>query len=557
MKKVANRTRNSTVLSSRWRQWILPLLSVLLVSSSSVLLEAVSSAASASTSGGFGPLPAGLPIESRCQDMTINTHIVFVGQYVDAQTHGGICGVTGKDNSWNWAAIPGNGNKGCKHDGTYCEFKVTQSTFPELESLCIYGANVQGAWTSCDYFGVVGDNMGILDGHVTDKDGGPVAGTTIKAYGHPGATTTSDADGFYAMELEKGTYQVEPSGGPQGKASPSYSPKVTRADVVAKKTSHVDFTLDTSIELKLHFAKTTVVANGYEVVSGTITTTQYGKPLPDVNVQLEVQPTQSAVQSVTAGARASVCVNGSRVWPTNSLNDPDGYPVTVSTGATGTYDFSVTVGTTPGKWTLDAWAFNSSGTLSSDVTAASDTKSVDFTTNGSSSLGGFVTELDTAARSTTFSTSLISDANSANSMWSLLSQVTKTGAGGINFGGLDYSLVNAKDGQSLIIFPEGKPPVLNKAGEMMSGRPGNSGDLVYDPAEWTGAGLASSVTNAASLTSVVSRGLLTRLPTLAEFDAGQSVPGWKTVKGDEITQFSANYEFLGWGYPTSTPGSCY
>jgi hypothetical protein len=142
-------------------------------------------------------------------------------------------------------------------------------------------------------------------------------------------------------------------------------------------------------------------------------------------------------------------------------------------------------------------------------------------------------------------------------MWSLLSQVTKTGAGGINFGGLDYSLVNAKDGQSLIIFPEGKPPVLNKAGEMMSGRPGNSGDLVYDPAEWTGAGLASSVTNAASLTSVVSRGLLTRLPTLAEFDAGQSVPGWKTVKGDEITQFSANYEFLGWGYPTSTPGACY
>jgi hypothetical protein len=491
--------------------------------------------------------------------MNISTHIVFVGQYVKAQTGGGICGVTGKDNSWTWGVGPGesNGDKGCKPNGTYCDFKVGSSSFPELDSLCIYGANVQGGWSSCDYFGVVGDNMGILDGHVLDKDGGPVSGATIKAYGHPGATTTSDSDGFYAMELTKGPYQVEPSGGPQGKASPSYSPKVARANVVEKATSHLDFTLDTSIELKLHFVKTSVVANGYEVVNGTISTTQYGKPLPNVSVQLEVKPNLSATQAVTTGARASVCYNGSRVWPTNSLNDPDGYPVKVTTDATGKYDFSITVGTTSGSWTLDAWAFNSSGILSTDVTAASDTQSINFTTNGSSSLAGFVTELDTAARSTKFSVPLNAAANSANSMWTLLSEVTRGNANGINFGGLAYSLVNAKDGQSLLIFPENQPPVLNKAGEIMPGRPGNSADLVYDPAEWTGAGLPSSVTNAASLTSVVSQGLLTRLPTLAEFDAGRAVAGWKTVKGDEITLFSGNFEFDGWGYPVSATGACF
>lgn len=72
-----------------------------------------------------------------------------------------------------------------------------------------------------------------------------------------------------------------------------------------------------------------------------------------------------------------------------------------------------------------------------------------------------------------------------------------------------------------------------------------------------GAGLPSTVTNAASLTSVVSKGLLTRLPTLAEFDAGQKMPGWKTVKGNEITYFSGNHEFLGWGYPASTAGACF
>ncbi len=359
------------------------------------------------------------------------------------------------------------------------------------------------------------------------------------------------------MQLAKGSYQVAPSGGPQGKASPSYSPKVARANVVAKATSHLDFTLETSIELKLHFTKTSVVANGYEVVSGTISTTQFGKPLPNVNVQLEVKPNLSATQAVTTGARASVCYNGSRVWTTNSLNDPDGYPVKVTTDATGKYNLSVTVGTTPGSWTLDAWAFNSSGNLSTDVSAASDTQSINFTTNGSTTLVGFVTELDTAARSTKFSAPLASAASSANSMWTLLSQVTRGNANGIDFGGLAYSLVNAKDGQSVLIFPEGKPPLINKAGVIMAGRPGNSGDLVYDPAEWTGVGLSTSVTNAASLTSVVSHGLLTRLPTLAQFDAGSAVAGWKTVKGDEITLFSGNFEFDGWGYPVSTPGACF
>ena len=489
--------------------------------------------------------------------MTISNHIVFVGQYVQAHANGGICGVTGKDNSWSWAINPGPGVKGCQHDATFCEFKATTSTDQQLAALCINGANVQGAWTSCDYYGVVGDNMGILEGHVKDKDGGPVAGSTIAAYGHPGATTTSDTDGFYAMQLKKGTYQVTPSGGPQGKASPSYTPKIRAAVVVEDRTTTVDFTLDTTIELKLKFAKTTVVANGYEVVDGTVTTTQYGKPLPNVNVQLEVKPDESATKAVTTGARAAVCANGSRVWPTASLNDPSGYPVTVTTSASGTYDFSITVGTTPGKWTLDAWAFNSAGTLSSDVTATSDTKTVDFTTNGSSTLAGFVTELDTAAKSTAFSTSLNSAAGSANSMWALLSQVTRANTKGIDFGGLAYSLVNAKDGQSLLIFPENHPPLINKAGEIMPGRPGNSADLVYDPAEWTGVGLASSVTNAASLPSVLSQGLLSRLPTLAQFDAGSSVAGWKTMKGDEVTLFSGSFEFDGWGYPTSTAGACY
>jgi hypothetical protein len=41
----------------------------------------------------------------------------------------------------------------------------------------------------------------------------------------------------------------------------------------------------------------------------------------------------------------------------------------------------------------------------------------------------------------------------------------------------------------------------------------------------------------------------------ASVDAGTSVAGWKTAKGDEITLFSSNFEFDGWSYPSSMPGA--
>lgn len=535
----------------------MPVISLLLVASSAVIMQSnvavVSAAAAATTTGGFGPLPAGLPIESRCQDMTISTHIVFVGQYVAGHANGGICGVTGKDNSWSWAVNPGPGVKGCEHDATYCEFKATASTDQQLVSLCINGANVQGAWTSCDYYGVVGDNMGIIDGHVLDRDGSPVAGVAVTAGGSPAAGTTSDSDGFYAMQVKKGAYKVSAS---DGVAGHDYQPAVAATTVSAGATSHVDFTLDNGIKLKMEFKKTTVVANGYEVIEGTITTRKFNKPDPNVMVQLDVKPTESGLKSATTGARASICSGGSRQWPTNSLNDPDGYAVNETTDGTGTYDFTITVGTTPGVWSIDAWAFNSNGTLSKDFLEASVTKDLTFTSNGSFKLRDFVNELNVAAQSTSFSTLLSGAAGSANSMWTLLSQTTKSKANGVDFGGLAYSLVNAKDGQSLLIFPEKSPPVINKAGEIVVGR-ASSGDLVYDPAEWTGAGLPGNFANAASLTSMVSGGHLPELPTLAQFDAGKSVTGWKTVKGDEITLFSGNFEFDGWGYPSTTSGACY
>jgi hypothetical protein len=230
--------------------------------------------------------------------------------------------------------------------------------------------------------------------------------------------------------------------------------------------------------------------------------------------------------------------------------------VTVTTDTNGKYDFSVTVGTTPGKWELEAWAFNSVGLLSTDVLNASDTASIDITPTGSSNLSGFVTELDTAAKSTGFSTLIANDSSSMDSMASLLSQVTKSHADGVNFGGLAYAPVNAADGAVMIIFPADKPPVIDAKGAIDPTLTRNSNDLILDPSQWTGSGMPATVTNAASLSSVMQRGLLPDLPTLGQYDSGAGVQGWKTTPHNDVTISSQSFLYLGWTYPNTTPGAC-
>ena len=167
------------------------------------------------SAGSFGPLPSGLPIESRCQGLHVGSHIVFPGQDVVAHTSGGICGGAPKDISWVWDVPQGvSGTRGCAKDGTYCAFKAGAPTNAYVP-VCIYGGNVQGAWESCDYYAVAGAGQGVIDGYVTNKDGSPTVGTDIAAYGVHGATTATDANGWFALQVAPGRYTVRPSGGPK------------------------------------------------------------------------------------------------------------------------------------------------------------------------------------------------------------------------------------------------------------------------------------------------------------------------------------------------------
>ena len=277
----------------------------------------------------------------------------------------------------------------------------------------------------------------------------------------------------------------------------------------------------------------------------------FGQPLGGVTVQLEAQAPETADQAVTSGPRAAVCGPNGRVWPTGSLSSPDGFPVLVTTDATGHYDLSITVGTTPGTWTLDAWAEvtdpNGTTHLSGDTTAASQTRSLTLAPlgSGAGALAGFRTDFDGEATHNKALTQLTAN---ADQIVSTLAQVTAARSAAGKFDGLAYALVNAKDGQSVLIFRADRPPVVNAQGQLPPGDAANADDLVIDPAEWDGGGMVSKLINTGSLEAVLDSGRLPDVPTLANFDAGKPAVGWKPVRGNQVTIFSPNFEFLGWGY---------
>ena len=277
---------------------------------------AVGSASAAATPSGFGALPANWNEQSRCQGVHVGSHVVLPGKDVVATTSAGICGAAPKDINWSWSGGLSGQTHGCGNNQTKCRFPAG-STGGQYVTICINGSNIQGAWQSCDYYGVPAKGVGIIEGYVKDEDGSPVAGVTVDAKGKHPASTTTGADGYYAMQVQPGHYQIVPSGGPHGRSAPEYHPKVNTTSIAAGSSGTADFTLQDGIELQLHFAKTAVAADGLQVVNGTITTTWDGNPV-SVGVQLQGMPGVSPTKAVTSGPLASVCGGGTRVWPTGT-----------------------------------------------------------------------------------------------------------------------------------------------------------------------------------------------------------------------------------------------
>jgi hypothetical protein len=262
-------------------------------------------------------------------------------------------------------------------------------------------------------------------------------------------------------------------------------------------------------------------------------------------------------EAVTDAPRASVCPTaGGRLWPQGYLDNPDPLPVDITTDATGHYKFSITVGTTPGVWRLQAWAETTEG-LALDPTA-SETKSVSFTGLGSTPLSSFVFEVNLIAKST----NTFAQLDNPYSLQAELAYVTAHATGAAHLGGLAYALGQAKQDEAMIVFPADRPPVTHAGVVVLDAR--NDNDLVVDPNEWTGAGLPSTITDAAAVTSIIQKGLLPDVPTLEQWATGADVQAWKTVRGNTLSLAEGPFEGFGWGYgpgapplTTQVPGSCY
>jgi hypothetical protein len=161
------------------------------------------------------------------------------------------------------------------------------------------------------------------------------------------AGAASGPDGFYAMQAKPGSYQVRPSGGPQGKSAPSYSPSVSDATVADGSATTANFQLLAGSELQVHLtpqlpAGKVVPVGRKETISAKVTAV--GGPVSAVSLGKGLVASSAALKVLAAPSGLS------------------GF--SLPRGGSRTFVFGVQAAT-PGKVTLslDASGRTSSGAL--------------------------------------------------------------------------------------------------------------------------------------------------------------------------------------------------
>ena len=292
--------------------------------------------------------------------------------------------------------------------------------------------------------------------------------------------------------------------------------------------------------VKLTLSATSVPADGFQIVQGTVKVTELGRPQPGVTVALWPQASESANVAVTRGARATLCGPNGRIWPRGTLADPDGGSVDVQMDANGTYQFTLDVGTVPGTFSLTAWARDAHGAvITHDTADASDEQTMTATALGSQSLDQFVPEYNLTAKSIGIS-GISSDPNAIVTAFEALTRTLGS------FKGYAYALGQG-NAPAVIIYPAANPPTIQHDGSVIA----DASDLVLQPGEWKpvpGAALTD-------LSAVLEQGLLPGLPTFAAWAQGTSVTGW-SGSAQAMHLAVPGFQYFGWPYPSSTSGAC-
>ncbi|MGA2527788.1 MAG: carboxypeptidase-like regulatory domain-containing protein [Acidimicrobiales bacterium] len=434
---------------------------------------------------------------------------------------------------------------GCQANTTVCNVRVTEglSTWtPVFVRQNNDPAILYLLWNS-------GKPGATISGYVLDKDEQAVQAGSVSAQGRASATARVDATtGFYAMNLKAGDYTVTPSGGPSTVTAPRFEPQSLDFSLAPGDAAHANFTLNGGLKVTLTLSSSSVKADGLTVVKGEIRTSRFGSPDGDVTVTLRPKPSETGESAVTTGVRAAICDSaGTRIWPAGSLLSPSATPVDVVTNAEGLYDFTMTVGTVPGAFPLNAWAKNSAGTLiTSDLADTSPDETLTVAPTGNLAVGQFLSELallksDAAARQ-----SLAAMTNDPTGMTQALSKLSVLGS---KLGGLAYSVVNGvSGGGAVLVYDDTNPPSIGSNGQVTAG----DGTLVLAPGLWVGTKLIPLT----ALNVVIQKGLLNAAPTFGQWTQGTSVPGWKLTT-NTASVVTNSFQYNGWAYPSTTAGACY
>ena len=454
-------------------------------------------------------------------------------------------------NHLDWSSSYGSGvpsavDGTCKTNTTVCDVQVAprSSWTPVLVRQNNNPALLYLLWNS-------GKPGAVISGYVFDKDQLGVQSATVSASGAGGsASSPVDAtSGFYSINVKAGQYTVAPAGGPSGIKPPRFAPASLGISVQAGAAAHANFTLNGGLQVTLTLSQTSVKADGLTVVKGQIVTTEYGRPDAGVTVSLRPKPSETGDAAVTSGVRATICGStGTRIWPTGALSSPLGPPVDVVTDASGVYDFTLTVGTVPGSFLLNAWAKNASGALvTADLTDTSPDQTLTVTPPGTWTVSQLVAELAGLKTDASASQVLAAMTNDAAGITESLSQLS--GAGG-KLGGLAYSPVNGTSGGgAVLVYQDTDPPPVDATGQVT----GDDNTLVLSPGMWVGSKLIPLTV----LNTVIQKGLLNTAPTFPQWASGAAVPGWKLTPNNKAYIWTSNFQYNGWPYPSTEAGACY
>jgi hypothetical protein len=490
--------------------------------------------------------PAQCLIQTRNGGFALSSHIVRAGHTLTGTVSNRCMYHNGTDPcpiDWSYMLPLGKRVSGCRDSEVTCTVRIPKSA----PSSAYYVINVgitsdQGEGWSSDYYAVVGRDQAVITGKILNKERQPVPGADIDMFGGShNYVAQSGPDGEYAADVVAGRYRVWPSGRSLShRTPPKFEPEHSDVSPHPGATTHANFTVDIGLVVKLTLSSTSVVADGFQIVQGTIKVTELGQPQPGVTVALWPQANESANTAVTSGARATVCGPNGRIWPTGTLAAPDGGSVNVQTDSNGQYQFTLDVGTVPGSFSLTAWARDSNGDLITHDTAdATDEQTVSVTPLGSATLDQFVNEYNLVARAGGES-GISSDPQAIIAAFETL---TRTQAG---FKGYAYGLGQGK-ANAVVIYLAANPPTIQSGGAVVA----DAGDLVLQPWEWQ----AVPGARVTDLTTVLQQGLLPALPTFSAWAQGTTYANW-SGSSQSMQLASQNFQGFGWPYPSSATGAC-